>query len=325
MWGQSRWVRRVAQGVVLAAAAGAGGMAWAGPTLTIGAIVPQSRPSTTEGEELVLGMQLAIKTWPGQPAPTLVIKDSSCDPAKAENAARELVAAKVDLVLGAWCEIGIAPRIVAEAGIPFVSANAERLPRAPDGVLQLGRIELYIVEKLASDLRQATGLRVGGRTSCWMNFEPVMLDRYDALLCPVLGFDKKRWEQAEATFTAANRRPFTASVARGYAAMEAGLEKVRRIRAGKGASTDPIMTIFGPLPPTDVPAQVDAIQLMLSPKLPKLSPKDQVTFNQLLQTKACTCLETNSCAKPGPWADQPFVVRGPILPKCPGVMAAAPR
>lgn len=324
MWDRCRWVRRVAQGLVLAAAAGLTGVAFAGPTLTIGAIVPQSWPSATDGEEIVLGMQLAIKTWPGQPAPTLVVKNSACDPAKAEAAARELVAAKVDLVLGSWCAIGIAPRVVSEAGLPFVSANSERLPKAPDGVLQLGRLELYIVDKLAADLRAATGLRVGGRTSCWMNFEPVMRDQYDALLCPVLGFDKKRWEQAEATFTAAHRRPFTASVARGYAAMEAGLEKLRRIRSGKSASTDPIMTIFGPLPPTDVPAQTDAIQLVLSPKLPKLSLKDQAAFSQLLQTKACTCLDTNSCAKPGPWAGQPFVVRG-TAPKCQTLTAAAPR
>ncbi|HEX5685264.1 MAG TPA: hypothetical protein VFY73_14670 [Ideonella sp.] len=324
MWGTSRWVRRMAQGLVLIASAGLAGAALAGPTLTIGAIVPQSWPSTAEGEELVLGMQLAIKTWPGQPAPTLVIKDSACDPRKAENAARELVAAKVDLVLGSWCAIGIAPRVVAEAGLPFVSANAERLPKAPDGVLQLGRIELYIVEKLAADLRAATGLRVGGRTSCWMNFEPVLREQYDAVLCPVLGFDKKRWEQAEATFTAAHRRPFTASVARGYAAMEAGLAQLRRIRGGKSASNDPIMTIFGPLPPTDVPAQADAMQLVLSPKLPKLSPRDQAAVTQLLQTKACTCLADNSCSKPGPWADQPFVVRGNV-PKCPTLAAASPR
>ena len=322
MWGKSRWARRVAHGMVLAAAAGLSGAAVAGQTLTIGAIVPQSWPIATEGEEIVLGMQLAIKTWPGQPAPTLVIKDSACDPKKAEAAARDLVTAKVDLVLGSWCAIGIAPRVVAEAGLPFVSANAERLPNPPVGVLQLGRLELYIVDKLAADLRAATGLRVGGRTSCWMNFEPVMRDQYDAMLCPVLGFDKKRWDQAEATFTAANRRPFTASVARGYAAMEAGLEKLRRIRAGKSASTDPIMTIFGPLPPTDTPPPPDAMQLVLSPKQPKLSPKDQAAVNQMLQSKGCTCLQDNSCGK-GPWAEQPFVVRG-YAPKCPTLASNAP-
>ena len=60
--------------------------------LTLGAIVPQTWPNATEGEEIVLGMQLAIKTWPGQPAPTLVVKDSACDPRKADAAARELIA-----------------------------------------------------------------------------------------------------------------------------------------------------------------------------------------------------------------------------------------
>jgi hypothetical protein len=157
-----------------------------------------------------------------------------------------------------------------------------------------------------------------------MNFEPVLREQYDAVLCPVLGFDKKRWEQAEATFTAGYRRPFTASVARGYAAMEAGLAQLRRVRSGKSASNDPIMTIFGPLPPTDVTAQPDAMQLVLSSKLPKLSARDQAAVSQLLQTKACTCLESNACNKPGPWAEQPFVVRGNV-PKCAALSAAAPR
>jgi hypothetical protein len=58
------------------------------------------------------------------------------------------------------------------------------------------------------------------------------------------------------------------------------------------------------------------MQLVLSPRLPKLSTRDQAAVNQLLQTKACTCLQDNSCAKPGPWADQPFVVRGAVA-KCP--------
>src|SRR5262245_11107640 len=84
--------RRLALGGLLAW----GVVAQAAP-LTIGAIVPQSWPSAAEGEDIVLGMQLAIKTWPGQP-PNLVVKDNACDPAKGEAAARDLVAAKVDLV-----------------------------------------------------------------------------------------------------------------------------------------------------------------------------------------------------------------------------------
>jgi hypothetical protein len=310
----ARWVRGAAAAVMLA------GLAQAGHALTIGAIVPQTWPNAAEGEEIVLGMQLAIKTWPGQP-PNLVVRDNACDPAKGEAVARELVAAKVDLVLGSWCDIGAAPKIVAEAGLPYVSAHAERLPKAPDGVLQLGRIELYVAERLAATLRAETGLRVAGRTSCWMNFEPVLREQYDAILCPVLGVEKARWEQAESTFTAAYRRPFTPSVARGYAAMEAALGQLKRMRSSNKAA--PIMTIFGPLPATDQPAPADAMQLVLQPHLPKLSARDQAAVNQLLQTKACTCLQDNSCAKPGPWADQPFVVRSASA-KCPPPASTAP-
>ena len=313
--------RRVMRWVAMAGMVGLCAAAQAGPALTIGAIVPQSWPSKDEGEEIVLGMQLAIKTWPGQPVPNLVIKDNACDPAKGEAAARELVAAKVDLVLGSWCDIGAAPKIVAEAGVPYVSAHAERLPKPPEGVLQLGRIELYVAERIAATLRAETGLRVAGRTSCWMDFEPILREQYDAVLCPVLGFDKARWEQAESTFTAAYRKPFTQSVARGYAAMEAALAQLRRLRGGN--KTAPIATIFGPLPPTDQPAPPDAMQLVLSSRLPKLSARDQAAVNQLLQTKACTCLQDNSCAKPGPWADQPFVVRG-VSAKCPALASNAP-
>ena len=78
-------------------------------------------------------MLLAIRTWPGQPAPTLVIKDSACDPQKAEAAARELLAAKVDLVLGSWCTIGSAAKVASDAGVPYVSVNAERLAKPPEG------------------------------------------------------------------------------------------------------------------------------------------------------------------------------------------------
>jgi hypothetical protein len=316
MW--SRWVLQLAAvGGLLA------GMGQAA-ALTIGAIVPQSWPNTGQGEEIVLGMQLAIKTWPGQPAPTLVVKDDACDPRKADAAARELVAAKVDLMLGSWCAIGQAPKIAAEAGVPYVSAHAERLPQPPAGVLQLGRIEVYAAERIAATLRQETGLRISARTSCWMDFEPVLREQYDAILCPALGYDKTRWEQAEGTFTAANRRPFTQSVARGYAAMEAGLAQLRRVRSGQRNSPEPIMTVLGRVPAADAPAAPDAMQLVLQPRLPKLSPKDQATVNQLLQTKGC-CAPDGSCgARQGPWADQPFVMRG-HAPACPVLSSALQR
>jgi Periplasmic binding protein len=316
-----RCMRRWA-GAAMACAALAG----AGPAgaLTIGAIVPQSWPNPTQAEEMVLGMQLAIKLWPGAPVPTLVVKDSACDPRKAEAAARELLAAKVDGVVGSFCAIGTAPKLVAEAGLPYVSAHAERLPKAPDGVLQLGRVELYVAERIASALRQETGLRVSARTACWMDFEPVLRsDQYDAILCPALGYDKARWEQAEATFTAAHRRPFTQSVARGYAAMEAALTTLRRGRQ-IGRSTDPIPTVLGAVPRVDAPAAPDAMQLVLAPKLPKLSPKEQAAVDLLLKTKACPANGDLAATRQGPWGEHAFVVRG-LAPACPVLSSASRR
>jgi len=293
-------------------------------TLTIGAIVPQSWPNATEGEEIVLGMQLAIKTWPGQPAPTLIVKDSACDPRKAEAAARELLAAKVDLVLGSWCTIGTAPKVVADAGVPYVSAHAERLAKPPEGVLQLGRLEVYAAEQIATKLRSETGLRISARTSCWMDFEPIVFSQYDGVLCPVLGYDKARWEQAEATFTAALRKPFTLSAARGYAAMEVALAQLRRLRSGAKGSGDPIVTIFGPLPAAEAPAPADALQLVFAERLPKLAAREQGALSQLLQTKSCACSQEAGCPKNGPWADQPFIVRGHSA-KCPVLASSSTR
>jgi hypothetical protein len=298
------------------------GMVHAGPALTVGAIVPQSWPSPAQGEEIVLGMQLAIKTWPGQPAPTLIIRNSACDARRAEDAARELVAAKVDLVVGSWCVIGQVPRLMADAGIPYVSAHAERLAKPPEGVLQLGRIELYAAGRIAESLRAETGLRVSARTSCWMDFEPVLREQYDALLCPVLGVDKPRWQQAEGTYTAAYRKPFTTSAARGYAAMEAALAQLRRLRSGVKAGGEPIATILGRLPANDAPPPPDALQLVVSPRLPRLAPREQSAVTQLLQTKGCGCAPGAACGKAGHWAEQPFVVRSSD-PQC-AVMAAAP-
>lgn len=314
-WGVWRWV----------AAAGCLAGAASAQALTVGAIVPQSWPSAAQAEEMVLGMQLAIKLWPGQPAPTLVVKDSACDPRKADAAARELLAARVDGVIGSFCAIGNAPKLVAEAGLPYVSAHAERLPKAPDGVVQLGRVDLYVAERIAATLRQDTGLRVSARTACWMDFEPVLRsEQYDAILCPVLGYDKARWEQAEATFTAAHRRPFTQSVARGYAAMEAALATLRRGRQAAKAAPEPIPTVLGRVQAGDTPAAPDAMQLVLAPKLPKLSAKDQSAVAQLLKTKACPANGDLAATQQGPWGGQPFLVRGQS-PACPVVSSAIRR
>ncbi|MGM9490546.1 hypothetical protein [Ideonella sp. YS5] len=305
-WPRSAWLCLLAAAGCFAPVAST----QAAPGLTLGAIVPQSWPHPNEGEEILLGMQLAIKTWPGQPAPTLIVKDSACDPRKAEAAARELLAAKVDLVLGSWCAIGTAPKVVTEAGVPYVSANAERLAKPPEGLLQLGRIEVYAAEQIATKLRAETGLRISARTSCWMDFEPIVFSQYDGVLCPVLGHDKARWEQAEATYTAALRKPFTLSAARGYAAMEVALAQLRRVRSGAKGHGEPIVTIFGPLPSADAPAPPDALQLVFAQQLPKLAPREQSAVSQLLQVRSCACVPEGNCPKTGPWADQPFVVRG---------------
>lgn len=282
--------------------------ALAAPGLTVGVIVPQSWPSSTQGEEIILGMQLAIKTWPGQP-PKLIIKDSGCKAPGADAAASELVAARVDLVVAGWCVIGNVPKLVTDAGLPLVLANAQRLPKAPEGVLQLGRQEFYVADRLAATLRQQTGLTVSANTSCWMDFEPVQQERYDAILCPVLGLDPVRWQQAEGTFTAAHMRAFTFSVARGYAAMEVALTQLKRLRS-KAKTSDPIDTLFGPVPATDAPPPPDAMQLVLSSKLPRLDTKEQARLNLLIKTKSCGCAPGAACGQGTPWADQPFVLRG---------------
>jgi len=317
-----RWLAAWGAALVLA---GLAPPAQAAGGLTIGAIVPQTWPHPHQGEEIVLGMQLAIKTWPGNQVPTLIVKDSACDPRKAEAAARELLAAKVDMVLGSWCTIGTAPKVVADAGVPYVSAHAERLARPPEGVLQFGRIEVYAAERIAQRLRSETGLRISARTSCWMDFEPVLFDQYDGVLCPVLGRDKARWEQAEATFTAALRKPFTLSAARGYAAMEAALAQLRRLRSGNGKGNgEGLATILGPVPPSASPAAPDALQLVFAQRLPKLAAREQAALSQLLQAKSCACAAGASCPQGGPWAGDPFVVRGNSS-NCPALASATPR
>lgn len=293
----------------------------AAPGLTVGAIVPQSWPNPTQGEDIILGMQLAIKTWPGQPTPKLIIKDSGCKTPTADLVATELIAAKVDIVVAGWCAIGNLPRLVTDAGLPLVLANAQRVPKAPEGVLQLGRQEFYVADRLAATLRSQTGLRVSGNTSCWMDFEPVPRAQYDAILCPVLSVDPVRWQQAEGTFTAAHMRAFTFSVARGYAAMEVALSQLKRLRS-KVKSAEPIDSIFGPVPAVAAAPPPDAMQLLLSATLPRMDAKELATLNQLVQAKSCACSPGAACSKGTPWADMPFVLRGQS-PQC-KVLSSAP-
>ncbi|MBO9689578.1 amino acid ABC transporter substrate-binding protein [Roseateles chitosanitabidus] len=292
------------------------GLAGSAGAATIGVILPASYPSPEQAEQLQLGMTLALKTWPGDAAPKLVVKDSGCDARKAEAASKELIQAKVDVVLGNWCELNAGADALRAAGIPFISSNAERV-KDQDLQLQLGRIELNAADRIAAGLRRETGLRISARTSCWMDFDATLSERVDAVLCPVLTVDRARWDQIANTYGAAFRKPFTTSSARGYAAMEVALNYLRRAKGAKPAvalkDVQAMTTLLGPVPGGDA-ASANALQLVFAPQLPKLSPQQTQTLDKLVKTKGCACpggTLRNGCPKDsGPWGELPFLVRG---------------
>lgn len=308
---------RVCKGVIVGGMLA--GLAWLAPAgaATIGVLLPASWPSRLQAEELQNGMTLALKTWPGDATPTLLIKDSACDPAKAAALTKELVAAKVDVVVGNWCEISSGAELLRQAGIAFISANAERV-KGQELQLQLGRLDLYLADRLADQLRKDTGLRISARTGCWMSYEVTLSERYDAVLCPVLAVDPQRWQLAEGTYTAAFRSPFTLAAARGYAAMEVALAYLRRLKSGSRPAaalreTRSISTLLGPLPDGETAAPAQSLQLVFGPQLPVLQPKQLPVLEQLIRAKGCAARP----AAADPWADQPFVVRGAGQAACP--------
>ncbi|MDT9001910.1 ABC transporter substrate-binding protein [Paucibacter sp. APW11] len=283
----------------------------AAPGEVIGAIVPESRPNAAQGEEIRNGMMLALKTWPGQPVPTLVIKDSACDSDRAKAAANALVAARVDIVLGGWCELGEMPAVLRAAGIPFVSSNAERL-KSGEGTLQLGRVGFNVAENIATKLRSETSLRVTASSACWIDFEAPLSPKYDAALCPVPTIDKARWAEIAPTYLAAFRKPFTLSAARGYAAMEVALAYIKRTRAGAKSSaavadTQGLKTLMGPVMPRDSNSD-DVLRLSFAPKLPRLPAREAGVLEQLVKSKSCDC-KPGDCGKGGPWGGMPFTVQ----------------
>lgn len=274
----------------------------------IGAILPQSWPSPSQAQEMHEGMLLALNTLPISPTPTLVLMDSGCDAAKAELAAKALVAAKVDIVLGGFCVVGAAPAVLEQAGIPMVSGNAERFALG-DLVLQTGRVGPRVAEATAATLRRETGLRVTAGGACWMDFAPELSSKFDAALCPTLSPDRSRWPEVEGLYTAAFRKPFTASAARGYAAMELGLAYVKKRRGGARpaaalAEARQTQTLLGPVPHGDAATPQQAMQLLLSARMPRLAPRETQALNALLKAKACAAAAaTDSEPK---WRDQPF-------------------
>lgn len=298
------------------AATAAASFALAAPpkAVQIGVIIPQSWPDAGRGEDLRDGMLLALKTWPGQAAPTLVVKDSACDAKKAAAAAQSMVEAKVDLVVGGFCVLGTVPRTLVAAGVPFVSANAERLALPPDAALQFGLVPVSHADGIASKLRAETGLRVTASTACWMDFEHHPSEKYDAALCPTLHLDTSRWNEIAPTFTAAYRKPFSTSAARGYAAMQVALAAVKQMRAGSKPAAafkdmKEVTTLLGPVRYQDTTIPEDAMQLVLAARLPRLSPREAGVLDELMKSKGCGC-KGNQCAVSKTWSAMPFVVRG---------------
>jgi hypothetical protein len=281
--------------------------------IRIGAIVPESWPSAVQGQEIRNGMMLALKVWPGYPVPVLEVKDSACDAKRSMAAAQALVAAKVDVVLGGWCEIGHLPAFFKAAGIPFVSMNAERYASA-DAAAQFGRVAANQAEAIAVRLRAETGLRVTANSVCWIDMEPRVSDKYDAALCPTLASDRAMWAEASATYSAAFQKPFTPSAARGYAAMQMALGYVSKLRAGAKpaaawAEAQSTPTVLGRQPARDAAAPEDALQLVLNARMPRLPAREAANFEQLVKAKGCGC-RGPSCARNG-WSESPFVVVSP--------------
>ncbi|CAG1014252.1 hypothetical protein BURC_00641 [Burkholderiaceae bacterium] len=281
----------------------------------IGAIVPDSWPDKARGEEIRNGMLLALKTWPGQSPPALVIKDSACDPKKAAAAAQELIDAKVDLIVGAWCVLGTVPRQAREAGIPFVSANAERYASPPEGSLQLGSIPINLANTIAARLRSQVGLRVTATSACWIDFDARVPDGFEAALCPTLRVDGARWDEIAPAYSAAYRKPFSISAARGYAAMQAALVAFKQARSGtRPVSTrsedKDIDTLLGRVRLRDERATPDdSMLLVFAPKLPRLAAREARAFDEMMKSKGCGCPQGVNCPPSATWSAMPFAVQ----------------
>ncbi|HJV63498.1 MAG TPA: hypothetical protein VJ743_21290 [Albitalea sp.] len=283
----------------------------------IGAIIPASWPSKADGDDIRNGMMLALKTWPGQPAPTLVVQDSACDQRKAAAAAKSMLDAKVDVLISGFCVLGSVPRMAHDAGVPFVSANAERLSSASEASIQMGAVPVNLAEGIAAKLRAETGLRVTAESACWIDFVQTVPQKYDAALCPALHIDRARWAEIAPSYTAAYRKPFSASAARGYAAMQIALAAIKQLRAGSkplNAMKDvkEVGTVLGKVSYRDEAGTPgDAMHLILAPTLPRLSARESSALDEVLKSKGCGCSKTGECPPSKTWGAMPFVVACP--------------
>ncbi|HJW10849.1 MAG TPA: ABC transporter substrate-binding protein [Albitalea sp.] len=286
----------------------------AAPAARIGVILPQTWPDKARGDDMRDGMLLALQTTPGQTA-TLVVKDSACDGRKAAAAAKELIDAQVDVVVGGFCVLGSVPKQLREAAIPFVSANAERLMLNTEGLLQLGEVPVSLADTIAARLRTETDLRVTASSACWIDFDPKMPDGYDAVLCPTLQVNGANWDDVAPAFSAAYRKPFSVSAARGYAAMQAALAALKQSRASvkpakaKAPEAKDIETMLGKVRfREERPTPEDAMVLRFSSKLPRLAPKQKAKLDEVMKSKACGCTQAGTCGPATAWSAMPFVV-----------------
>jgi hypothetical protein len=308
-----RWLCMVPALALLTALAGTAAAQKGGTQ--IGAIVPDSWPDRARAEDIRNGMLLALKTWPGGPAPTLVVKDSACKPQQAHTAAQALVEAKVDVVIGGFCVVGNVPRVLQAAGVPFVSANAERYATVSDSGVQLGSVPANLADGIASKLRTETGLRVTAGSSCWIDYEPRVPDGYDAILCPTLHVDAARWDEIAPAYSAAYRKPFSTAAARGYAAMQVALAAIKQIRAGaKPANAlrdvKEVDTVLGKVRlKDDRAAPDDAMLLSFASRLPRLSAKESTALDEVLKSKGCGCTKGSNCPQGKAWSTMPFVAQ----------------
>ncbi|GEM_PF-702840 len=283
--------------------------------MQIGAIIPESWPDKGRGEEIRNGMLLALKTWPGQPAPTLTVKDSACKPQQAMTAVQALVEAKVDVVVGGFCVVGSVPRVLQGAGVPFVSANSERFATISDATVQFSAVPVNLADGIASKLRSETGLRVVANSSCWIDYEPRVPDGADAVLCPTLHVEAARWDEIAPSYSAAYRKPFTPAAARGYAAMQVALAAIKQIRAGaKPANAlrdaKEIDTVLGKVRfRDDRPAREDAMLLSFGTRLPKLSAKESSALDEVMKSKGCGCTRGSDCPQGKVWSTMPFLAQ----------------
>jgi hypothetical protein len=242
------------------------------------------------------------------------VQDSACDARKAATAVQSLLDAKADVVVGGFCVLGTMPRMLRDAGVPFISANAERFGPGTDTAMQLGVVPVGLADSIALKLRADTGLRLTAGSACWIDYDNKVPDKYDGALCPTLHIDNARWDEIAPTYTAAYRKPFTPAAARGYAAMQLALAAIKQLRAGSKPATalkdmKEVSTVLGKVHHgADAPPD-DAMQLVLSAKLPRLSAREAAALDDVMKSKGCGCARTGVCPQSSSWGAMPFVVQ----------------